>query len=394
MNKTAFAISGILTFLILFLSISTLRAQQTPTPEQLADLQRRLSAKITKTDWQLILRDISPENRERFEAPEMKQQQIQNFRELLALANQAVKEGVATGVVFAELEYIRIEITAVEYDKRINKSEIRFSSINRAEIDRFYADRENEAAFGEYLKNKIALAKENGNLPNDRELSADETAEARENYAKIRIYEKLAEAKKNELGAEFVQKVAFNIKLQQAQFLARIYTDRVLSKKTRVPDEEIQRYITSRPELNTAPKRAKAQRILLRARAGENFAILAKRNSEDPGSKDKGGLYENVSKGTFNPAFETAALALRPGQIAPKLVETPYGFHIIKLEKKGIGTYNVRHILISTMIADPENPTARSVPVVEYVRNKLETERERKLLDEILKNNPVEIESY
>ena len=87
-------------------------------------------------------------------------------------------------------------------------------------------------------------------------------------------------------------------------------------------------------------KKAKAEEILKRAQDGEDFAKLADEFSEDPGNKTpdgkkKGGLYENVTKGKMVPEFEAAALALEPGQIAPNLVETQFGYHIIKLDRKG-----------------------------------------------------------
>jgi len=48
-----------------------------------------------------------------------------------------------------------------------------------------------------------------------------------------------------------------------------------------------------------------------------------------------GGLYQGRTEGRMVAPFRAAALALEPGQIAPELVETDFGFHIIKLERKG-----------------------------------------------------------
>ena len=60
-----------------------------------------------------------------------------------------------------------------------------------------------------------------------------------------------------------------------------------------------------------------------------NFADLARRNSQDPGSKDKGGSLGTFARGAMVAPFEQALLALKPGEISP-VVETPYGYHIIR----------------------------------------------------------------
>lgn len=79
-----------------------------------------------------------------------------------------------------------------------------------------------------------------------------------------------------------------------------------------------------------------AEKLLERLLNGEDFATLAGEYSEDPGSKDNGGLYENVKIGEFVPEFEEAALACEVGNIYPELVESSYGYHIIKLENREV----------------------------------------------------------
>jgi len=76
----------------------------------------------------------------------------------------------------------------------------------------------------------------------------------------------------------------------------------------------------------------------------ESQAII---HSEDPGSASSGGLISNISKGMMVKAFEATALNLEEGEISDP-VETEYGYHIIRLEKKAGKKYTVSHILISS----------------------------------------------
>jgi len=78
--------------------------------------------------------------------------------------------------------------------------------------------------------------------------------------------------------------------------------------------------------------RQKAEEVLSKAKKGEDFAQLAKQYSEDPGSAEYGGDYV-FQKGKMVKAFEDAAFSLEPGQISD-IVETDFGFHIIKVEEK------------------------------------------------------------
>jgi len=81
-----------------------------------------------------------------------------------------------------------------------------------------------------------------------------------------------------------------------------------------------------------AEAKIKAEGILKKALAGEDFAILAKDNSQDPGSKDNGGVYDFQKKGSFVPEYEAAVFDpnLKDGEVYSKLVESQFGWHIIK----------------------------------------------------------------
>ncbi|MGH9819701.1 MAG: peptidylprolyl isomerase, partial [Pyrinomonadaceae bacterium] len=149
----------------------------------------------------------------------------------------------------------------------------------------------------------------------------------------------------------------------------------------------------------------KAQAILDRIKAGEDFAKLANENTEDPGNKNdkgelQGGLYKDVKKGAMVGPFEDAALSLEPGQVDPNLVESDFGFHIIKLEKKSeskdakgnpVLTYDVRHILISTMYQDPDNPSAQPQQLKQYVHQKLAADKQKKIIDDLAVANNVSV---
>ncbi len=77
--------------------------------------------------------------------------------------------------------------------------------------------------------------------------------------------------------------------------------------------------------------KAKADGLLKRAQGGEDFAKLASENSDDPGSKVRGGDLSWIVRGQTVPPFEQAAFALtRPNDLSP-VVESQFGYHIIQL---------------------------------------------------------------
>ena len=79
--------------------------------------------------------------------------------------------------------------------------------------------------------------------------------------------------------------------------------------------------------------KAKAQAVLKEVRAGGDFAALARAQSQDQGSAPQGGDLGFFPKGQMNPQFEDAAFKLKAGAVSP-VVETPFGFHIIKVHER------------------------------------------------------------
>lgn len=126
------------------------------------------------------------------------------------------------------------------------------------------------------------------------------------------------------------------------------FLEKVLSERAVVNEEDIQkdynsdktatvRHILMLTQGKNDSEKAmiyqKMEGILQRARSGEDFAKLAKNYSEDPGSKDRGGLYENFSRRDMVAPFAEASFTVPVGEISD-IVETNYGYHIIKVEER------------------------------------------------------------
>ena len=93
--------------------------------------------------------------------------------------------------------------------------------------------------------------------------------------------------------------------------------------------------ITAPPSAAKAERdaaRAKAEQLLAEVKnAPASFAAVARKNSQDPGSAEKGGDLDFVSRGAMVKPFEDAMFALKKGEIS-NIVETEFGYHIIKLD--------------------------------------------------------------
>ncbi len=130
-----------------------------------------------------------------------------------------------------------------------------------------------------------------------------------------------------------------------------------------------------------AAKHKKAEEVLKRARAGEDFAKLAKEFSEDPGSKDKGGEY-TFPRGQMVPEFEKTAFALKTNEVSD-IVTTQFGYHIIKLSEK-IPAKKTEFAKVSSDIRDHLKKQALQKEMPDYIA-KLKIDAKVEILDDQLK---------
>lgn len=279
---------------------------------------------------------------------------------------------------------------------------------NRAVIDRVVAAVGNEIILLSEVQEQFAYAqKENPNLPNEFQCVALQNLLVQKllvNQAKLdSVVVKDAEvdaqidARIERLRAyfnqddkaieEFYGQSVVQMKAQLStdmrnQLLAERMQDKITSKATVTP-AEVKRFFDAIPkdslpyfnseveirEIIYKPKVSQAERAKalatiedLRKRItekGEDFAELAKKFSDDPGSAAQGGNLGFQKRGTFVPEFEAAVYNLEPNQISA-VVETEFGFHIIQLLERRGNIVHCRHILIKPEITEADMLSAKS----------------------------------
>lgn len=130
----------------------------------------------------------------------------------------------------------------------------------------------------------------------------------------------------------------------------------------RVPEEVQLAHIFVTPRISDADKGG-ARELLLRLRdsilAGADFAEMARRYSQDPGTASQGGDLGLVRRGQFVSEFESAVFALQEGQLSD-IVETQFGLHLIQLQERRGDAVRVRHILLRIRTSGSEEDSARA----------------------------------
>ncbi len=174
---------------------------------------------------------------------------------------------------------------------------------------------------------------------------------------------------------------------QEKQGLVMLLREEVIDDDVQVDDAELEAiYEAERPGEEVRARHilfafpdgvTSAQRDSLRdlaaqvraeAVAGANFANLASRWSRDPGSAEQGGDLGYFPRGIMVAPFEEAAFSLQPGEVS-ELVETQYGFHVIRVEDRRVASFEEMRDELRRQVAQERILQAESIFVADVERD-------------------------
>lgn len=380
MILTSIKITLALLLLASFQSVSSAQraARRTPAPAGI---------NLTAQDMALLVDGLglSGEVRKQLTASaEERKAFAKNVREMLAAAEESKSKGLAARPdVKLQMELSRAFVIAQTYFKKREAAGATAPEqiVSPEEIEALFRVPGREADFNLFVEDY----RKNG--PNRGAAVTDaQRADLRKHWGRVMVGKNKGVAE----GIDRERKTQLVVMLQQARLLAGAYAQE-LRPRFKATEQEIEAYLAAHPELDTKAARAKAEEVLRRARAGEDFVALAREFSADRGNKQLGGELGWFGRGVMVREFEDAAFLLKPGEVGG-VVETQFGFHIIKVDERrtqaGIegkpeDQVRARHILILYNATPPKSGVPPKHPR-EQAREVVEQEKETRALVEFI----------
>lgn len=342
---------------------------------------------------------------------------LENLRQALAVASEAVNTGFADDQkIKTQLDLHRVEILASAYNDKLKADggkqvaqESLLGYIDPKLVEAFFALPANKTKYAKDRENMLAIFSDLPKNLDEKQVAEQKAFLMGQWEATMYGAAKAMEAKLD------TADVQLQYRTQQALSLTRMYGQAKLQEKLKATDHEIDALMARDPRFDTAQIRRKATEIKAKAKAGEDFAALANTYSEDPGNRGangmlNGGLYDWRDRAVYVTEFSDASWALNEGQVSD-VVETQFGFHVLKLEGKRVqkGTegkdeqqVKVRHILVSTEYVEPVDPNSDAnakaaaldnspISMREGAQKEIEKKKQKLVLDDIVKRNPIEL---
>jgi PPIC-type PPIASE domain len=331
---------------------------------------------------------------------------LKALREHFALAARARREGLAEDETFKR--NVNVQQNVVLATMYLHKLEVEAGkpfNLSKEQVEAVWQDPENEKQFE--LDSKAAESSQRrieenlGARVSAAPLVGGRLEKSRTAWARTKVLCEMART-----DAQFInqREIELRLKVREAAMLASAYLNAHFKSNIKATNEDIRAYLTSHPEYDIKKKRDKAEMVLRRVMAGEDFDKLAKEFSEDRGTNDKGGLYADVMQGSgfLWPEVESTAVWLENGQVADKLVETRVGYHIVKLVSKektknengqDVFKYSLRHILLQKNFVDPRirNPEIPRpfMSVEEIARIQVEESKRQNFINDIVTHEDI-----
>lgn len=173
--------------------------------------------------------------------------------------------------------------------------------------------------------------------------------------------------RRQQLQRDVVQKLRRDGKMTAVNVSEREVTEAFEENRAKLPKKEarvgLRQIVVPTTPSAAAKARARARVDSLRTELEahpEDFETMAKRESMDPGSRELGGDLGWNRRGRMVPEFDRMMFALNPGALSP-VVETTFGFHIIRVDRVQPAEVKARHILIRPMVDTADERRSRAL---------------------------------